>query len=108
MGALARRDWDEALACVRPSSDTTPWTAVRIKAELGPYFAVHANILTTPVSRAPRNTVIQPLGPRLWDVQQRLLDPEGDEDWAIVGHVDLTEGVPVDDSPIVELVRIAV
>jgi hypothetical protein len=41
-------------------------------------------------------------------VQQRLIDPQGDEDWAIFARVDLTSGpTPApDESPIIELVRV--
>jgi hypothetical protein len=30
-------------------------------------------------------------GPGRWTVRQVLDDPDGDHDWAIVGHVDLAE-----------------
>jgi len=40
-------------------------------------------------------------------VEQRIIDPQGDEDWAIHGRVDLRAGeTPADESPVVELVRI--
>jgi hypothetical protein len=44
---------------------------------------------------------------RRWHVQQRLIDPEGHDDWAIHAVVDLSRGVP-HDGPLIELERIGV
>jgi superfamily II RNA helicase len=108
LGALARKDWDEALVALaqRPDSDLPAWTAERLAAELAPYYAEHASIVTTPLARNSRHTVIKEAGPRLWDVEQRLVDPEGDEDWAIYGRVDLSTPPASEEAPLVELVRI--
>jgi superfamily II RNA helicase len=107
LGALARRDWEDALLALaqRPDSDLPPWTADRLAAEMAPYYAEHKTVVTAPAARTPRHTVLHQIDRRRWDVEQRLVDPEGDEDWAIHGHVALPEG-PVDEAPIVELVRI--
>jgi len=72
---------------------------------MAPYYAEHKTILTTPAARTPRHTVLHAAGTRRWEVEQRIVDPEGDEDWAIYGRVDVPEG-HVDEAPIVELVRI--
>ena len=108
LGALARKDWDEALLSItqRPESDLPAWTSDRLATELAPYFAEHPSISTTPLARNQRNTVIKQSGPRLWDVEQRIVDPEGDEDWAIFARVDLTAPPAVEEAPIVELVRV--
>lgn len=108
LGALAHKDWEEALAAIRTTSDTNlpAWTPELLNAELAPYFAEHKVIITTPLARNPQNTLVQSRGPRLWDAQQRILDPEGDDDWAIVARVDLTGEVPPDEAPLIELVRI--
>jgi hypothetical protein len=90
----------------RPDSELPPWTADRLSAELAPYFAEHGTIVTTPLARNPRNTVIKEAGPRLWDVEQRLVDPQGDEDWAIICRVDLTVPPTAEEAPLIELVRI--
>jgi superfamily II RNA helicase len=110
LGALARRDWEEALLALaqRPDSDLPAWTPERLAAETAPYFAEHPAMLTTPLARNPRNTVIRPspAGPRQWEVEQRIIDAEGDEDWAVHTRVDLSAGTPPDEAPIIELVRI--
>ncbi|HXU81701.1 MAG TPA: DUF3516 domain-containing protein, partial [Polyangia bacterium] len=108
LGVLARKDWEEALAAIaqRLDSDLPAWTTDRFVAELAPYFAEHPAIVTTPLARNPRNTVIKPSGPRLWDVEQRLVDPQGDEDWAIYARVDLTTPPATEEAPLIELVRV--
>jgi superfamily II RNA helicase len=108
LGALSRKDWDEALQAIaqRADSDLPAWTGDRLSTELAPYFAEHGSIVTTPLARNPRNTVIKQAGPRLWDVEQRIIDPQGDEDWAIIGRVDLNAERPAQEAPLVELVRV--
>jgi superfamily II RNA helicase len=107
LGALARRDWEEALLSIaqRPDSDLPSWTADRIAAEMAPYYAEHKSILTTPAARTPRHTVLQVAGSRRWDAQQQIVDPEADEDWAIHTRLDVPEG-HLDEAPLIELVRI--
>jgi superfamily II RNA helicase len=110
LGALARRDWDEALSAIRqnPASDAPEWTTDKLSAELAPYFQEHAKIDITPAARNPHNTTLSPLGPRLWEAQQRLVDPEGDEDFAIHVRVDLTAPLPAgqESAPLIELMRV--
>jgi hypothetical protein len=135
MRALAGRRYDEATAAVRapaPGAEATepaageseqeresereqenvPWTAERFERALSPYWAEHASIAVTPFARRPSNTVIQPLGPRRWRAQQRLIDPEGDEDWTLDCIVDLTAapGEPprLESAPIIDLQRIGI
>jgi hypothetical protein len=96
MRALAAKRWDEAAAALRvPGPDDTtagePWTAARLEQEMSPYFAAHATLSVTPLARRPSNTLIQEMGTRRWRAQQRLIDPEGDEDWAIDCVVDLSK-----------------
>jgi superfamily II RNA helicase len=107
LGALSRRDFPEALAALR-DGDATPWTAERLAAEVAPYFEEHKQILVTPVARSPRKTTVSPVAPRVWEAQQTLVDPEGDEDFAIVTRIDLSEPLPQgqENAPLIELLRI--
>ena len=84
---------------------------------MAPYFAAHTTLSVTPLARRPSNTLIQEIAPRRWRAQQRLIDPEGDEDWAIDCVVDLsrapTPGTaspesPAAGAPLIELQRIGV
>ncbi len=109
LGALARRDYEEALLALRaPAGDGAPdWTADRLSGAMAPFYEDHSKIVTTPDARHPRNTVIRPAGERSWIIEQRLIDPEGHDDWAIHATVDLTAGSPP-EGPIIQLDRLGV
>jgi hypothetical protein len=96
---LAARRYEEAAALLAPSE--LEWTASTLEAALADYWAEHTKILTTPLSRQPRNTVLTPLGPRRFAVQQKLIDPEEDEDWHLECEVDLASAPP--DGPLLAL-----
>jgi Domain of unknown function (DUF3516) len=110
LGALARRDWEEALAALRdnPSSETPEWTPERLTGELEPYFQEHGQITVTPAARNPHNTLLTPVAPRLWEAQQRLIDPEGDEDFAVFVRIDLSQPLASgqENAPLIELLRV--
>jgi superfamily II RNA helicase len=100
--ALARKDWEGALAALAPGSG---WTAARLEAELAPYFAEHERIDTTPAARRPHHTFVKETAPRRWEAVQRIVDEQGEVDFALHCEVDLS--VPHDaDRPIVSLVRV--
>jgi len=102
VAALAARRWDDALLALAPGSE---WTAPKLEAELAGYFAEHASIEVTPRARRPDLTTLKPgAEPRTFHVWQRLLDPDGDEDFAVECFVDLRR--PVGDEPLVELRRV--
>jgi hypothetical protein len=44
----------------------------------------------------------------LWEAQQRLIDPEGDEDFAIFVRVDLSQPLAPgqESAPLIELLRV--
>jgi superfamily II RNA helicase len=108
LGALARKDYEEAVEAIRPvDRGDPPWTVERLKAAMVPFYEEHSAILTTPAARNSKNTVLREVSTRRWDVDQRLIDPEGHDDWAIHAHVDLSEGVP-GDGPIIELAALGV
>jgi hypothetical protein len=106
LGALARRDYEAACELIRPGEEIE-WTPESLERELEPYFAEHAEIDVTPRARQPRNTAIVETGRRSWSVQQKIVDPEREEDWALECAVDLSE--PRDESgPLIELRRIGI
>ncbi len=100
--ALARKDWEAALAALAPDTD---WTAARLEAELAPYWAAHPRIDTTPAARRPHHTFVKELAPRRWEAVQRIVDEAGEVDWAIVCEIDLT-GPHEPDRPLLTLVRV--
>jgi hypothetical protein len=107
LGALARRDFDEARAALR-DDETSAWTSERLAAEMAPYFEEHKQIVVTPLARSPRNTTLAEVAPRIWEAQQTIVDPEGDEDFAMHTRIDLSEPLlPGQESaPLIELLRI--
>ncbi|HYG68043.1 MAG TPA: DUF3516 domain-containing protein, partial [Anaeromyxobacteraceae bacterium] len=101
--ALARKDHAAAAAALHDPEGA--WTAEALEAATAPYWAEHQKIDVTPAARRPHHTFLTEAGPRTWDVVQRIVDEQGEVDWAIHGRIDLTE--PRDtDLPLVELVRI--
>ena len=89
-------------------AEVADYALERLAAELEPYFQEHGQITVTPAARNPHNTLLTPVAPRLWEAQQRLIDPEGDEDFAIFARVDLSQPLaPVQESaPLIELLRV--
>jgi hypothetical protein len=107
LGALARRDFEQAQSALR-DGESAAWTADRLAAEMAPYFDEHKEIVVTPLARSPRNTTLTSIAPHIWEAQQKIVDPAGDEDFAIHTRIDLT--LPLapgqENAPLIELVRI--
>jgi len=85
--ALARKDWEAAAACVVDGG----WSADEFDKAMSPYFTEFDRLRFDHVSRLSEYTRISDAGDHLWDVSQRLLDPEEEGAWAIEAVVDLTE-----------------
>jgi len=108
---LAARRHDDFLTQVHDPEGL--WTAARLAAEIQPYWDAHTSIITTPESRRPHLTTIRSDGDLALRVSQRLLDPAGDDDWAIEGRVDFAhhpsgDRAGLDERPLIELLRIGV
>jgi hypothetical protein len=103
--ALADRSWEAAAAALRTRPGEESWTAARIEQELQPYFAEHERIDVTPRARLPHNTLLEKLEPGRYRARQRIVDPEGEVDWAIECAIELAPP-PGEDEPLLELVRI--
>jgi hypothetical protein len=104
--ALADRSYEDACDCVRSAEDDA-WTDKRFEAAMRPYFEEHAYIDLSPRARHTQNTILSDAGDRRWQVLQKVIDPEGNDDWVVEGLVDLN--VIVDESePLIALVRIGV
>jgi hypothetical protein len=81
------------------------WDAERFEREMAPFFAEHGELLFTPEARRHQFTLIQRTGDRTWEVRQTLLDPQGDNLWAIAGAIDLRDPRAL-EGPLVRLHRI--
>jgi hypothetical protein len=99
--ALARKDYAAALRPLATGSSEA-WTVERLTAEMAPFWAAHAELLTTPDARRPDRTRIDEIDSGRLRAQQTLVDGEGDEDWSIDCVVDA--GAP----PFLQLQRIGI
>ncbi|TDJ02956.1 MAG: DUF3516 domain-containing protein [Deltaproteobacteria bacterium] len=102
--ALATGDLEEAERCVRQDPHDF-WSAERFARALEPFFEDYGELVFTPQARQTHNTVLKSTGARTWDVQQVLVDPEGDNLWCVQGAIDL-EGETSPTGPLVRLHRI--
>ena len=62
--------------------------AAEIEGAMTPFFAAHTQLRTDPEARAPALLTLE-TGETRWDFAQVLLDSSDDNDWVIVGHVDV-------------------
>src|SRR5262249_20674254 len=92
--SLASKNYQEATECLFQGDQE--WTPERLAAEMEPYWQQHAAIDVTPAARQPIHTQLKQLGPREWEVRQRIFDPEGDEDWMLDCRGDLKADRPSD------------
>jgi formate dehydrogenase maturation protein FdhE len=103
LGALASKNHEEAAASIhQPEHD---WTPEQLAAEMEPYWREHSSVDVTPRARQPVYTTLKAVGPRKWEVIQRILDPQGDDDWMLECLVDLTIQ-RADEAPLIALRRI--
>jgi hypothetical protein len=86
--ALAAQDWEAAAASVRRDPDDL-WDAERFARALAPFFEEYGSLGFSPDARLAHRTRVDAAGPRRWRVAQVLVDPAGDELWAVHGEVDL-------------------
>jgi hypothetical protein len=103
--ALSRQDFAAAADWVRQDPDD-PWDAERFAQALAPFLAEHGQLRFDPSARQPHLTRMESRGPRLWSVQQGLLEPAGTGLWAIEGEVSLPEDEPDPDQPLVRVLDI--
>jgi superfamily II RNA helicase len=112
--ALARQDWEEAAATLRPGERT--WAPEELAQSMEPFFAEFSGLAADHRARLAGNTEIEAEGGHLWRVRQRLLpvaqQEEEEEDdqgelsaWVIEGRVDL-RGNTNPEGPLVELIYI--
>jgi superfamily II RNA helicase len=83
---LAGRDWNEAQTLT--GAERGGMDARAIEAAVQPFFETHARLRVDPDARSPKLLTLEE-GELRWEFAQVLLDPEGDDDWVIVGSVDI-------------------
>ncbi len=103
---LAIKDFESACTQIRQTEEHS-WTAHRFADELAPYFEAHGGIDLTPQARQAHNTVLRKTEHQQWVVMQKIIDPEGDEDWGLDCRIDLSR-IEDREAPLLELLRIGV
>ncbi len=97
---LSQKDYDSACEHIRQTKAHS-WNTEDFAETMAPYYEEYGSINITPLARQPRNTVFKEESPRVWQVFQKIIDPEFNEDWAIHGVVDLSDWPPsVDTEPV--------
>ena len=104
--ALALREWDDAAAGVRAAPDD-PWTPARFEAAMAEYFSEYPELRWGHEARYPKYTLLTATEDRVWRVRQVMVDPEGDNAWALEGDIDLRND-PFPEGPLVTLRTIGV
>jgi superfamily II RNA helicase len=112
VGALARKQWDEALACLAtveedPSLGLPAWSDKGLEAALAPLFAAHGAISFEPAAHTPRHTTLRAASPGLWEASQRIVTPDvADEESDWVVEAVFAIGEAPGDGPLLRLRRI--
>ena len=118
--ALSRRDYEEALICLRDDAvvvdgeappptqtdadggDRTPWTVPRLEDVMRTFYAQYDMVVFDTAARNHANTRLETLPDRQWRVRQVLCDNAGDNMWVVEGLIDL-RGVLDREGPLVAL-----
>ena len=105
--ALARGDWDEALASIRdaPDIEGEPWTGPRLEAALARYHEELGELVFDVRARASDKTRIVETSDHLWSVRQTLVDPHDEGFWYVDAQVDLRDDHSP-EGPVIQVLRI--
>ena len=102
--SLADRDYEAAHALVRHREEDR-WTVEEIGEAMSPYWEEQSVIDLTPRARMTHNTILREDEENKWTAQQKIIDPEGNDDWMIDCLIDLT--IPRNPKdPLIELRRL--
>jgi superfamily II RNA helicase len=74
-----------------PEKPADNWSAEDLQKALAPFYTEYGELVFNHDARRASNTQIRTLGGRRWDVSQALVDPEGDNMWAIEARIDLSD-----------------
>ena len=102
--ALSEADDEEAARCVRQDPDD-PWDSDRFCEALAPFREAQGQVRFDGEARRSHLTQLREVAPRLWTVEQGLLDAEGEPFWFVRGQVDLREE-DADAGPLVAVLEI--
>jgi len=110
LGAIARKQWDEAIGYLATTSEDAElgvpaWTAASLEAALAPLFSAHGPISFQPAARTPRHSILRESVPGRWEAQQRIITldlPDEECSWVIDAVCELNGEAPGDE-PLLKL-----
>jgi hypothetical protein len=93
--ALASKDFEAVLGLITPEKVdaaglSSLWSGDEIEKTIKLYAEDHQRICIDPAARHPINTAIQVQGTQ-WHIEQKLIDPEGHNDWFLNLSLDLEQ-----------------
>ena len=94
---------EEASAALKNGAE---WPAARLDASLKEFFAARRALLVHHEARKAEFTSLRKTHESCWDAWQTMVDPEGENDWAIEVGIDLSGEVD-ESGPLLELRRIS-
>jgi hypothetical protein len=105
--AISRRDWEEAVLCVRqlPADESNRWSPDRFEDAMAPFFERYSEVVFDHSTRLADKTRLVSTGDRTWEADQILVDPDGENLWCIETIVDLRD-VDSLDGPLIAVTRI--
>jgi superfamily II RNA helicase len=106
--ALSEKEWEDAAAAVRQDigqETDARWDPERFEQAMKPFYEEYGELVFTPEARRHQHTHIREVDERVWEVAQTILDPQGDNLWAVQGIVDLRDP-NVMDGPLVRVERV--
>jgi len=107
--ALAVGDYEEAAASIRQPADTDSpeyWRDTRLIDTMNRFYAEHEQLIFDHRARLSEYTHIKEVAPRVWEVQQTLLDSDEENLWAIGALVDMSDPEEM-EGPLLRLQRIS-
>jgi len=104
--ALADRDFELGATLIRQTPDHS-WTPTELDEAMAAYFEEAAFVDVTPRARQVHNTFLREDQTHRWTAQQKIVDPDGNDDWMLDCVIDLTTPRGADE-PLIELRRIGI
>ncbi|NUP08565.1 MAG: DUF3516 domain-containing protein [Polyangiaceae bacterium] len=100
---LATRNFEDASKSLANAAE---WPAARIQEAMGAFFEKKRTLIVHHEARRAEFTTMRQTHESGWDAWQTMVDPEGENDWAIEAFVDLAGDVD-ETGPLLQLRRIA-
>jgi hypothetical protein len=89
LGALARKDYEEAAAALKPGGDAL-WTPAALEGAMAPYYDEYERVVFDHAARSAQLVQMTRHSPGVWTVTQVICDPEEHNEWFLEVIVDVS------------------